>query len=575
MKKDLVFEKVYGYQEVKEELNRIKDWYENKEFLNNPKITLPKGILLHGSPGCGKTLFAREFINNFDCPKFIIEGKNDNTASEIKKVFDKAKQEEFAIVVIDELELLVPEESKEQRVLQQELDGIDQKGSILVVATTNRITRIGSPLKRPGRFDKKIEIDVPNRECRAEIFKHMLLDLGIDISKINLEHVSKHCASVTGATIKAICNDVYLRCQQSPITEEEIELSYERVDKGHIGKKPQEFNNYQIAIHEAGHSLMAIHFKENWALYKATFTDRGGNCEIEEVTERYMTLEKRIQNIMIGFGGFVAEELVFGYHEFGSYSDVEKVHDYCRRLIERSAIYGIKYHVTQADDAVDSWHLETPALRKTIEKKTYALMKKYEKKVRKYLKAHLSELKAFADLMCKQGYVSYRDVNRVVAQSQTSMELVLLGFSKKKPYDKECIVEFTPRYEPMLISCEMKYDPKIMVPKTIYDADVKYWSFCWWTDKENTGHPIGISEHCFPLSFISTTIEEIIEQRFDVARPYIRYKAKIHGHIHECKLCYPKQYEDDEPIKDTFEVGDKVVGLFKAKVRIRKRQKRD
>ena len=416
MKKDLVFKNVYGYQEVKDELNRIKNWYENKEFLTNPKITLPKGILLYGSPGCGKTLFAREFINNFDCPKFIIEGKSDNIALEIKKVFEKAKQEEFAIVVIDELELLVPEESKEQRILQQELDGIEQKGSILVVATANRITRVGSPLKRPGRFDKKIEIDVPNRECRAEIFKHMLLDLGIDISNINLEHVSKHCAGITGATIKAICNDVYLRCQQTPITEEEIELSYERVDKCRIGKKEDEYKNYHTAIHEAGHSLMAIHFKENWSLYKASFTAEGGHCEIEEVREKFMTIEKRIQNIMIGFGGFVAEELVFGYHEFGSYSDIEKVHDYCRRLIERSSVLGYKYHITQAEEAVDSWHLETPALRRTIEKKTYALMKKYEKKVRKYLKTHLNELKAFANLMCEQGFVSYRDVNRVVAQ---------------------------------------------------------------------------------------------------------------------------------------------------------------
>ena len=414
--KELVFKNVYGYQEVKDELNRIKDWYENKEFLTNPKIALPKGILLYGEPGCGKTLFVREFINNFDCPKFIIQGKNENTASEIKNVFDKAKNEEFAIVVIDELELLVPEDSREQRILQQELDGVEQKGKILVVATTNRITRVGSPLKRPGRFDKKIAIDLPNKECRAVIFKNMLQDLDIDTSNINLEHVSKHCTSISGADIKAIVNDVYLRRQKSPITEEEIELSYERVKRGDIGQKPMEYNTYHTAIHEAGHGLMAIHFKENWALYKARFTAMGGHCEIEEVQEGYMTLEKRIQNIMIGFGGYVAEEIIFGYHEFGAYSDVEKVHDYCRRLIERSSIYGIKYHVTQAQDAVDSWHLETPRLRKTIERKTYALMKKYEKKVRKYLKEHINELKAFADLMCRQGYVSYRDIGRVVAQ---------------------------------------------------------------------------------------------------------------------------------------------------------------
>ena len=117
--KELDFKNVYGYQEVKEELSRIKSWYENEEILTNPKITLPKGILLYGDPGNGKTLFVREFIDNFDCPKFIIEGRNENTALEIKRVFEKAKNEKFAIVVIDELELLVQENSREQRILQQ------------------------------------------------------------------------------------------------------------------------------------------------------------------------------------------------------------------------------------------------------------------------------------------------------------------------------------------------------------------------------------------------------------------------------------------------------------------------
>ena len=413
----LNFKNVYGYKEVKEELNRVKCWYENKEFLDNPKITLPKGILLYGDPGNGKTLFAREFINNFDCPHFIIEGRNENTALEIKRVFEKAKKEKFAIVVIDELELLVPEDSKEQRVLQQELDGIEQKGSVLVIATTNRIYKVGSPLKRPGRFDKRIEIDTPDRESRADIFKHMLLDLDIDISNVNFEHVSKHCTSVSGAEIKAIVNDVYLRCQGTPITEEEIEHSYERVKEGDIGKKPLTVNRYKCAIHEAGHSLMAIHFKENWSLYKARFTDGGGTCEIEEKEEKYTTLEKRTQDIMIGLGGYIAEEIIFGYHEYGSESDFEKVHDYCRELVERSAIYGINYHITEAASNVSAWHLETPKLRSKIEKKTYSLMKKYERKVRKYLKAHINELKSFANLMCEQGYVSYRDVGKVFTQA--------------------------------------------------------------------------------------------------------------------------------------------------------------
>ena len=229
--KELEFKNVYGYQEVKNELNLIKSWYEDESIISNPKITLPKGVLFSGSPGNGKTLFVREFISNFNVPKYIIEGRNENTALEIKRVFEKAKKEKFAIVVIDELELLIPEDSKEQRILQQELDGVVQKGSILVLATANKINKIGTPLLRPGRFDKKIIIDKPDRESRKEIFKNMLINLGIDVSHINFDHVAKHCRQISGATIKAICNDVYLRCKDSVVSEEEIEHSYAFVCK--------------------------------------------------------------------------------------------------------------------------------------------------------------------------------------------------------------------------------------------------------------------------------------------------------------------------------------------------------
>ena len=410
--KELKFKNVYGYQEIKDELNRIKSWYENEAILNNPKITLPKGILFYGTPGNGKTLFVREFIDNFDVPKFIIEGRNENTSLELKRVFEKAKKEKFAIVVIDELELLVPENSKEQRVLQQELDGVVQKGSILVLATTNHVRDVGTPLLRPGRFDRKIEVDKPNRESRREIFKHMLENLNIDISNINLEHVSKHCGSVSGAEIKAICNDVYLRCQNTSITEEEIERSYERVKNNELGVVPNTINDYRIAIHEAGHSLMTLHFKENWSFYCAKFVKNGGVSKSEEVKENFMTLEKRIQWIMIGFGGYLAEEVVFGKHDYGSWDDFETIREFCRQLVERSSYFGIKYNITESDRNAD-WRHETSRQRAKIERLTNKLMFRYERKVKRFLKKHIEELKRFANYMCENGSVGYRDVEKL------------------------------------------------------------------------------------------------------------------------------------------------------------------
>lgn len=406
----LEFQQIFGYQEIKDELNQIKKWYEDPDILGNPDITLPKGILLYGNPGNGKTLFVREFINNFDCPKFIIEGRNRDTALEIKNVFKKAKKEKFAIVVIDELELLIQRDTKEQRMLQQELDGIDQKGSVLVLATANNINRVGDPLLRPGRFDKLMEIGQPDKASRKSIFENMLKKIGVDVKNINFDYICAHCQGISGADIKAICNDAYLRCNSKKITDEEIEKSYDRVKYKTVTKNPLVYKDYRVAVHEAGHSIMAIHFKENWSLYKTKFEENGGITQTEEVNEKEMTFDKKIEQILIGFGGYIAEKLIFGHKDYGAEMDYTKIHIYCENLVTNSCFYGIKYH------ALSTKHCECmkeSALKKyAIERKTHSLMKKYEKETTSFLRSNIDKVKKFADLMMEQGYVSYRDLEK-------------------------------------------------------------------------------------------------------------------------------------------------------------------
>lgn len=411
--KELVFENVYGYQEVKNELNQIASWYKDDDILQNQKISLPKGVLFYGDPGNGKTLLVRQFINNFDVPKFVIEGKSKDTSLEIKKVFDKAKKEKFAIIVIDELELLISEDSKEQRILQQELDGIVQKGSILVLATVNKLYKVGAPLLRPGRFDRLISIDNPNRDSRKEIFKQMLLDLNIDINEINFDHIAKHCTNISGATIKAICNDVYLRNKNKVIIDEEIELSYERIEYDDLGKIPSTINDYRIAIHEAGHTLLTLHYKENWCFYKAKFSHCGGTTESKEVKEDYWTYDKKIQLIHILLGGYYAEEIIFKNHESGSKNDVERAHELCRELIEVDCLNGLKYHITNADEDINRKHRESVYKNMQIQKKTYKLMFKYAKIVKKYLNKHKSDLEIIAKFIYDNNKITYKDVERL------------------------------------------------------------------------------------------------------------------------------------------------------------------
>ena len=153
------------------------------------------------------------------------------------------------------------------------------------------------------------------------------------------------------------------------------------------------------------------------------------------------------------------------------------------------------------------------------------------------------------------------------------MKLIFLGFSKKTTFENKCIAEYGTEYKPMIISSEMKYDPELFIKRKVYDADVKLWSFCWWSERNYIKHANHISNSCLPYSFIVSKIEEIVDIKLDVKHPYVKYRTTIADQVFEMKLNYPAQNDEDEPITDIFEVGDTIVGLFKAHVKIKKIRK--
>lgn len=150
------------------------------------------------------------------------------------------------------------------------------------------------------------------------------------------------------------------------------------------------------------------------------------------------------------------------------------------------------------------------------------------------------------------------------------MKLIMLGFSKQKSYEDKCIVEFTTQFKPMIISSEMKYKPELLIKNKVYDADVTLSSFCWWSNRNDNQHSTHIRNSCLPYSFISSKIEKIVDINLNTKHPYVKYKTTLADQAFDMVLHYPERDEDDEPIKDVFEIGDTIVGLFKAKVKIKK-----
>jgi len=409
-KKEL-FANVFGYEDVKEELLRIREWLTNEQYLNNKDIMLPKAILFHGPVGTGKTLFLKEYADSFDAPVYIIDGSGEAVSSEVNSIFNKAKKNKFAIVCIDELELLIGRSSQIERVLQSQLDGIDKTGRILVLATTNHLNDISSALTRNGRFDRIIEIGNPSKESRKVMLKNFVTQLGLNDEEVDYDHVSKVCFRCSGADLKAVLNDAYLRCGKT-LNTDEIEKSYDRVVRDDYSNKSVDFKDYRVAVHEAGHIAMSLAFRENFSFYLAKFNNNGGTTEVLEVDEKKDTIEKREQNIMISLAGYLSEEAILKNHEVGSWSDYCRAEDMCERLVERCCKNGIKHLVT-ADWIRGDKHW-TDRKRLSNEKVIDASLHRYVRLTKKYVRKHKNMIKQIADIMFEKGRCSYKDVSSLV-----------------------------------------------------------------------------------------------------------------------------------------------------------------
>lgn len=407
-----VFSKVLGYEDEKKELLLIRSWILDEKIMNNEKLTVPKGILFYGEPGCGKTLILREYSKSFNCPIYVIDGDKENLCNEIHEVFEKARKEKLAIVLIDEIDLLIGKLPNVERTLQSELDGINQNGHVLVMATTNHRRKLDDALVRTGRFDREILISYPDRKTRGLIIKSFISELKIDDTNIDYEHIGRITRCCNGADLKAIVNDVYLRCKDK-VTTDDIEKSYERVARNDYRSDDCDSlaTEYQIAVHEAGHALMCLKYKDDYSFYRACLTKDGGYVEKYDVDDSIQNYRKRIEDIAICVGGYIAEKIVFKQVDVGSYTDLEKAFESCERLVNHSCITNPLMFLPHYTDNKN--YLASEERRTTNEKSIRSFFNKFYKKTYKYLKKNKKQLIKFADSLFDKKKISYKELSTI------------------------------------------------------------------------------------------------------------------------------------------------------------------
>jgi cell division protease FtsH len=354
----VTFGDVAGMEEVKEELQEVVEFLKAPERFRALGAKIPRGVLLVGPPGCGKTLLARAVAGEAGVAFFYISGSDfvemfvGVGASRVRDLFDQAKAHLPAIVFIDELDAVGrlrgaglggghDEREQTLNALLVEMDGFDPNDDVILLAATNRPDILDPALLRPGRFDRRVVVPLPDVNERKDIFEIYVKDKPADVA-VDVDVLARRTVGFSGADIENVVNEAALlaaRKDKHQIDAIEFDEAIERVIAGPERKSRVISENERrvLAYHEAGHALLG-HLLPNFdAVYKVTILPRGmslGYTISLPEDDRYIMSKREILDRMVQhLGGRAAEELALGEIHTGAHHDLEVVSQLARQMV--------------------------------------------------------------------------------------------------------------------------------------------------------------------------------------------------------------------------------------------------
>ncbi|MEI7528591.1 MAG: ATP-dependent zinc metalloprotease FtsH [Elusimicrobiota bacterium] len=357
-KSKTTFADVAGCDETKEELKDIVDYLKNPKKYQLLGGELPKGVLLYGPPGTGKTLLARAVAGEAGVPFFTSSGSEfvemfvGVGASRVRDLFERAKKSAPAIVFVDELDAVGRSrfagiggghDEREQTLNQilVELDGFEAKEGIILIGATNRPDVLDTALLRPGRFDRRINVPVPDIKGRIDILtvhtKKITLDPAADLSVI-----ARHTPGFVGADLANIVNEAAIlaaKREKKAVDMKDLEEAIEKMMAGPQRRSRiiSEYEKKVVAYHEAGHTMVAKILPGCDPVHKVSIIPRGpalGYTLQLPVEDKYLTSKSEILNrLCVLLGGRAAEELVFNEITTGAHDDLSKVSSYAQKMV--------------------------------------------------------------------------------------------------------------------------------------------------------------------------------------------------------------------------------------------------
>lgn len=355
------FKDVAGQEEAKENLQEIVDFLNNPAKYKEIGAKMPKGALLVGPPGTGKTLLAKAVAGEAGVPFFSISGSEfvemfvGRGAAKVRDLFKQAREKAPCIVFIDEIDTIGKKrdgagmngnDEREQTLNQllAEMDGFDGSKGVVLLAATNRPDSLDPALTRPGRFDRRIPVELPDLAGREAILKLHAKDIKCS-NNIDFNVIARASAGASGAELANIINEgalLAVRDHRKSVVQKDLEEAIEIVIAGEQ-KKGAVISNRErmiVSYHEIGHALVAAKCKNTAPVHKITIIPRtkgalGYTMQVEENEQNLLSKEEAFQKIMVYTGGRCAEELMFNSITSGASNDIEQATKLARAMITR------------------------------------------------------------------------------------------------------------------------------------------------------------------------------------------------------------------------------------------------
>ena len=444
------FKDVAGEDEAKESLAEIVDYLHDPKKYSEVGASMPKGVLLVGPPGTGKTMLAKAVAGEANVPFFSMSGSEfvemfvGMGASKVRDLFSQAKEKAPCIVFIDEIDAIgkkrdgqIGGNDEREQTLNQlltEMDGFEGNNGVIILAATNRPESLDPALTRPGRFDRRVPVELPDLKGREEILKVHAKKIKL-AEDVDFHTIARMAAGASGAELANIVNEAALRAVRNNrkfVTEADLEESIEVVIAGYQKKNAVLSTKEKLVVsyHEIGHALVAAKQTNSAPVQKITIIPRtsgalGYTMQVEQ-GDKYLMTKEEIENKIATFtGGRAAEEVIFGQITTGASNDIEQATKLARAMITR---YGMSEDFDMvAMETVNNQYLGGDAslacsadTQKEIDRMVVELVKKEHEKAKNILIENRKKLDELAQFLYEKETITGDEFMAILNKKEES-----------------------------------------------------------------------------------------------------------------------------------------------------------